>query len=435
MTFRSRVVGCAALALPLGVCAVSCRQILGIEERHQATDSGAGRTSSPAACAACRGAACDAELALCDGDAECKSVAGCVERCDANDAECTAWCLGSIARPEAFAGMVACSSEACTGKCVEGTCGELRYGSDECDACVRENCCAENAACSANDACANLDFCDKRCLPAGSVKCTDDCKAAYPEGGDDWAARDSCAAGACAEACARGRAWACLEDRRPYEQPAQSGDITFHMTVAEFLSNAPYAGVTVKACERRDFDCKRPFDTTTTDASGRFELTVPSGGGGFDGYLDLSGDTLYPALFYFTPPLVAGGPRGHLQLPSAENLERLVGLLGEAADPERGHLALVPWDCTLAPAPGVSLSLVPDDSEATRYYFAQQVPSLAPTQTGTDPAIGGFVNVRGNTSVTVRATVVAGARVSSDLSFYVRPGTLTTGAMPPSPLL
>jgi hypothetical protein len=112
----------------------------------------------------------------------------------------------------------------------------------------------------------------------------------------------------------------------------------------------------------------------------------------------------------------------------------LVGFLGVTPDPERGHMALVAWDCTLSPAPGVQFELVPDDSAAIRYYFAQQAPSLAPTQTGANPAIGGYVNVRGNTSVTVRAKVVAsGSRVSSDLSFYVRPGTLTTGAMPPSP--
>jgi hypothetical protein len=123
-----------------------------------------------------------------------------------------------------------------------------------------------------------------------------------------------------------------------------------------------------------------------------------------------------------------------LQLPSTDSLNLLVGVLGVKPDPERGHMALVGWDCTLSPAPGVSFAVVPDDSSATRYYFAQQAPSLAPTQTGANPAIGGYVNVRANTSVTVRATVVAGARVSSDLSFYVRPGTLTTGAMPPSPL-
>jgi len=239
MQILVRAAGCALLALSVALGSVSCRQILGIEERHEESDSGTGRVITPVTCKDCRESSCGAEVAACEGDSKCYPVAECVNRCDADDAQCVAWCLGSIARPEEYASLLACSSDACRGKCVEGSCGELRYGSNDCDACVREKCCSENAACSANDACTNLDFCDKRCLPAGSVKCTDECKGRYPDGGDDWAARNSCAGSECADACSKGRAWSCLDHRRPYEKPSQSGDITFEMTLAEFLSNSP----------------------------------------------------------------------------------------------------------------------------------------------------------------------------------------------------
>jgi hypothetical protein len=422
-------VACAAV-----LSATSCRQVLGIEDRHEAQAGDGGVDSiDQSACAACREGSCSGESASCAGTDECEPAVDCVGRCAPKDAECVAWCLGSIGRSDALADLVACSTGSCGAKCGGGECGELRFGSSDCDACIRENCCDENAACSADSDCAKLDYCDKRCLPAGSTKCTQACEEQFSGGGDAWAARNACANSRCADVCTAGHAWSCLDDRRSYELPTQSGTVTLEMSVAEFLSNTPYVGVTVKACERRQFDCNDPYDTAITDDDGRFSLEVPLSDNGFDGYLDFNGKDIYPALYYFAPPIVAGGPRGHLQLPSQANLGVLVGLLGIEADPTTGHLALVAWDCTLAPAPGVSLSLLPDDEGATRYYFRDQAPSVAPTQTGANPALGGYANVRANRFVLVQATVAAGSKPITQTQYYIRPGTLTTSSMPPSP--
>jgi hypothetical protein len=438
----SRVVLCLGSAL----LSFSCRQVLGIEERHEGagTDGGTGATVSGAKCASCREANCADTVAACNDNAECKPTEQCENRCAPGDADCVAWCEGSYARPDSLADLLTCSSGSCTGSCIADSCGELRYGSNACDACLRQNCCAENAACSANSDCAKLEFCEKGCLPAGSAPCTALCQAQYPGGGDDWAARSSCASNQCGAACAGENSWTCLDDRRSFERPAQSGDIVFDMTVVEFLDNSAFQGVTVKACERRDFTCETPFDSTVTDESGHFTLSVPAGSGGFDGFLDVSATTtsatpgkdIYPTLYYFTPPLIAGGNRGRLQIPSNEHLAALAGVVDKAgADPTKGHLALVAWDCTLNAAPGVSFSLVPDDSSAKRYYFSNSLPNLAATETQGNPALGGFVNITANSSVLVRATVASGSRVSSEISYFIRPGTLTTGPMPPSPTL
>jgi hypothetical protein len=424
---------------------VSCRQILGIEERKQRAESpdagspksGATKTrcggfdQPSAACARCLDKECCDAATACDADETCRAAYGCQQGCAPDDSDCIAWCLGSTARSDTLAKLAACASSSCNAACGLG-CGQLVNGSSACDACVHEHCCDENRACATDEACVEVDFCSHRCLPAGSINCSNVCTTEYQAGADEFATRGACVAKNCAEECTSATAWSCLDENPTFLKPPSADPITFGMSIVEFVTEKPYEGLTVKACSQSDLDCGAPLATATTDANGRFEMTVPSGPSGFNGYIDLSGQSIFPALYYFLPPLIVGGDRGRLRLPAADTITLLVKAIGVELDPTRGHLALVPWDCTLSPAPGVSLSIDTADAMTTTYYFRQGAPSHAATETDVAPALGGAVNLPARLAL-VRATVTSRDQPSAEVNFNIRAGTLTASSLPPSP--
>lgn len=440
-SFRSALA--AASLATLAPLVTSCRQVLGIRERTlkaEAADGGAtkpnkektcGFAQPTTECAACMKSSCCAESTACEGDVACKAAYECLLGCKPNDADCATWCLGSYSRPDTLAALTACASDKCDSKCAFD-CGELVNGSSTCDDCVRQNCCQENHDCASDEACVDIDFCSHRCLPAGSLRCATDCGMTYSEGSDKSAARSACVSANCSDACSSDHAWGCLQHSPPVLKPPTLDPITFTMTVVEFLSETPYEGLTVKACARTDLDCTAPVGTATTDMNGTFTVTVPPGPNGFDGYVDLSGSTLYPTLYYFLPPVIVGGNRGKLRLPSSDTINLLANGISVDLDPARGHLAMVPWDCTLSPAPGVSIAIDAADAQSTTFYFQNNLPSHAVTQTGSDPALGGAVNLKTGITV-VRTKVESLGTISAQFSFNIRAGTLTSGSIPPSP--
>ncbi|HEX3596244.1 MAG TPA: hypothetical protein VHU80_14135, partial [Polyangiaceae bacterium] len=377
-----RAAALLAAAFGLVQTTVSCRQVLGIEERKLAVespDSGKSSTESTACggfaqpsstCAKCMDRKCCDEAEACEADPACKAAYRCIQACKPGDADCQTWCLGSYSRPNTLAPLTACATAECEPACSPHTCGVLVTGSSTCDACVQQSCCDENRTCASEESCVDIDFCSRRCLPTGSIRCSSDCSTQYASGSDDSAARSACISTNCADACSSDNAWTCLQKPEPALKPPSLEPITFEMQVVEFVSEMPYVGLSVKACSPSDPDCGSPLGATTTGDDGRFTLTVPSGASGFNGYIDLSGSTLYPTLYYFLPPLIVGGDRGRLRLPSSDTIAVLASAIGvDKLDDQRGALALVPWDCTLSPAPGVSFLIDSLDPMSTTYYF------------------------------------------------------------------
>ncbi|HEX4339682.1 MAG TPA: hypothetical protein VH062_27430 [Polyangiaceae bacterium] len=446
ISLRTAVLRAVALVVVLGLFqgVVSCRQILGIQERKlevetpdaekpatRATECG-GFEEPSSECAKCLDEDCCDEAKGCAGDPACKAAYRCVLGCKPGDADCATWCLGSYSRPDSLAPLTACATSRCASACAPHACGALVNGSSTCDACVQANCCDENRACAGDEACVDIDFCSHRCLPTGSIRCSSDCAMTYMTGSDDSATRSACISTKCGTECSSDNAWTCLDKPQPSLKPPSLDPITFDMSVVEFLAETPYVGLTVKACSLSDLDCTSPLATTTTDDNGHLELTVPSGATGFNGFIDLSGSTLYPTLYYFLPPLIVGGDRGRLRLPSADTIKLLASSIKVDLDPTRGSLALVPWDCTLSPAPGVSFVIDSAGPGSLTYYFEDNLPNHGATTTAADPAIGGAVNIVPGVT-RVRATVASLSTTISEFNFNIRAGTLTAGSIPPSP--
>ena len=95
----------------------------------------------------------------------------------------------------------------------------------------------------------------------------------------------ACTQNTCGEACLAGRDWSCL-DAPLWPSPSKLEDITFSATIADLLTEDPYIGAAVKACQRTDLDCIKPISSAVTDETGLVSLTVPVGTSGFDGFLE-----------------------------------------------------------------------------------------------------------------------------------------------------
>lgn len=462
---RSKAVLGRVIAGAAMLGAAGCVQILGLHERSDAPDAGHGAggeggtltsDASPgadaaeagsgllapghcgslrhpsASCAACVDEMCCNEAIACGGEAACQEAADCFAGCA--DAACRARCATFYTRPDTLFALSACRVSNCGAQC-GSTCGELSSGIPGCQACREAACCTEGAACSKNPSCGRRDLCQVNC--AASTSCPTDCDTQIPEGTNDYSAWLICI-GACADACPEGQDWACLDQATTWPRP-KTASIRFSVTIVDFLAEKPFVGADVKACDKSDFMCLRPFTVTKADDTGTVTVTVPGGTGGFDGYLDItggmnaSGSPIFPALWYPRPTVIADGWRGKFTFVSRDEFTILGAATGTVIDPSLGHFATNATDCSFSRAAGVAFSADPVVDQTKGFYFVQGLPVTNVTMTDSS-AGGGFVNLPAGRLVTITATSgVAGGRSMGHASFLIRAGTFTTSSFPPVP--
>ena len=142
----------------------------------------------------------------------------------------------------------------------------------------------------------------------------------------------------------------------------------------------------------------------------------------FDGFIEVTGEDYGPLLVFF-PVLVRDFVvRGGNPIPRHDTFTRLVQGLAPPL-PDRATLLVAVNDCDGDRAAGVKVAIDPADG-ATPFYFAGGIPSPAATQTDSRGvlAVGGFVNVRTNTAITIRPSVVANTLAFAPTVAFVRPG-------------
>jgi hypothetical protein len=454
-SLRRRIVSGAML-----ISAAGCVQVLGLHERSEATDGGAGGNQSDtgggvnsvasvagqcgmlqhssSACASCMDQSCCAEARGCAGDPACKEASDCLASC--GDAACRARCGAFYALPDTLIALRSCRVQKCATAC-DSSCGEYASSIASCQKCLQTSCCSQGSTCAADAACAALGLCTSNCFAA--MSCPTDCQTKYPQGIADFSAWSSCT-DQCASKCQPGQSWACLDSAILWPKPKAVGSITFSVTFVDFSTERPFVGAAVKACGKLDFSCATPLAQSTTDGTGLVAVTVPAGLAGFDGYLDVSGGKIdgtgsstYPALWYPVPFVVSDGWRGRTQLLSADEFPGLAVVTNTTLDPTRGHFATNAVDCALSPAAGVSFVADSADQKTQSYYLVGGVPVV--TATATDQSgIGGFINLP--TSLPARLVVVrafsgsANGKSMGSLTFIIRPGTVTAmSTYPPVP--
>jgi hypothetical protein len=441
---------CATLLL-LAVGAAGCRQALDLHERHDAPpDAGAAlavtagksgiRYAGGPACAACMDQSCAAAATACASDLDCLGSASCFLSCADGNGTCRSECNYNYRRSPDAMTLIACRAAHCSADCAL-SCGATSYISTDCESCIETSCCDPARTCASNDQCLELDTCTWGACLGGT--CGTSCDQANPDGVAPLSELNKCIDGACASACRGGSSWDCVGSVL-WPKPDRSRDLDVTLGLSDVLQGDPFVGVDVKLCARVDLTCAGPKATATSDATGKVNLRMPSGITGFDGYIDMSGgslgdagDAIFPSLWYFVPPYITGGWKGYLQFISMKSMDALAGVVqvnghSVVLDPTRGHVAIDAMDCGFNAAPGVSISADTADGASVTFYFVNGLlPSASATETDAQTGIGGIVNLPAPNLTTITAKL--GGETYGSIQVYVRPGVLTSVALPPTP--
>jgi hypothetical protein len=429
-------------------------QILGLEDRQASVDAGLGATPDAAAmlvagmcgglrypssaCATCMDQRCCNEAKLCAGEPACEESSECLAPC--TDDACRVRCAQFYSSPDTLLGLRACRTQQCADAC-GSTCGEFTTPVPSCQACRQASCCTPGTACAANADCTELDLCLATCSPNGGL-CASDCESNHAAGAPAHDVLSRCV-DQCSSSCPVGQSWECLSNLPPWPKPKTVGDITFSLTLEDFGTESPLVGAMVKACAKLDYACAMPIQQVQSGIDGKVQFKVPTGLGGFDGFLDVKGGQFadshspsYPALVYLLPFIIADGYRGRTQILSVDELQTLAGGAGVELDPARGHFAANAVDCSFAPAPGVSFAVgnaqVGTTDPLTSPFYLVGVPVVGASQATDSSGIGGFLNLQGGVLATVR-TSFNGNQVAK-VTFVIRAGTVTTTTLlPPVP--
>jgi len=171
--------------------------------------------------------------------------------------------------------------------------------------------------------------------------------------------------------------WSCLKDPVP-----TSSKTTFTQTL-HFIDGASanfpsISGLSVRACQRIDFDCTSPLaPAVVTAADGVAVLTVPSG---FAGYYEVTGRADYQSVIFVERIAVSDGAYEYSMVTKA-----VAAAYAAAADtmfqPGMANLTLVVRDCKGAPAAGIAFTLKSSGSTGSIVYLENSLPTAGTTQT------------------------------------------------------
>jgi hypothetical protein len=225
--------------------------------------------------------------------------------------------------------------------------------------------------------------------------------------------------------------WRCLDAPAESVVPSAS-TATVRFEACDFVSNCrtPVTDLRARLCDKLDVGCLNPYVADIRDRDGQIEVEVPTGQGGFDGYLevttalapcfdttvfgaaaegllcqlvpdcDLSAPTaacdvpLYsPVMWFFNPPVVADIEQPiSLQLYPTAALPLVLDAAGGEFVPGTGSVFMTAIDCDGAPASGVTLEIAEYEDQAYPLYFDTGV--LSNTAASTDSSgIGGFIRI------------------------------------------
>lgn len=406
-------------ALAAFVVLVSCRQVIGVEDREPPLRCDAPRTPL-ASCGACLAGTCCVELDACRADPACARYLDCAAPC--TDDTCRTTCAASLGENTHAATLLACEAARCGDACglVCGGAGSPIVGCQPC----ASACCADGTAFRADADGELLLQCRAKCADA-DIGCRERCVNAHAEGASLEAAAGECVRAACGVLSD----WSCL-GRTARGLPG-NGPVSIGIQIIDVDTSAPLEGFTVKGCPKDDIACTAPFVSTVTNANGATRITVPANGGGgtsYRGFIELSRDDYVTNLLWFDPPVTTTTTL-RVNATSKALLASISATSGVTVDPTRGFLALSAYDCSRFRAPGISFRVSSADAATRTGYLRGQVaggPSLDfGATTTTDDGSAVLVNVPAGPT-TITAHVDALCRDLTSTSVVVRANAATS---------
>lgn len=182
----------------------------------------------------------------------------------------------------------------------------------------------------------------------------------------------------------------------------------------------PPAGALVHACALPDVDCRAPLtDDYTLDAEGWVELPLYEG---FNGYIELRGDTVMPTLVFLGKPLERPRSTAYpIAIVESAILPGLSGATGTMQTATEGLLTIRVFDCDDRSASGVRYSYEP--AAGVPWYYVDGLPSSAAQETGVEGLGGVINNPPGVTQINIAAR--DGRQIAARKRVAVRPGWMT----------
>src|ERR1043165_7986459 len=145
----------------------------------------------------------------------------------------------------------------------------------------------------------------------------------------------------------------CMSDSATVKWPAPTAaKARLGISFVDYAIDGPkdsFTGaLTLEACAASDAAGGNVLATTTTDATGKGSLDVPTGANGFDGLVSAKGGDRFPLLAFFRPPIAADSDANQnvRGIPSRTTMEAIASAAGTTLDPTRGHVILRARNCT-----------------------------------------------------------------------------------------
>ena len=173
-----------------------------------------------------------------------------------------------------------------------------------------------------------------------------------------------------------GAGFECLGKPLPTTAPSTilvSGQLTANALNPTALQSAGVAAIKAS-------DTTMVLDTTTSDGSGHYTLTVATGSVPVNGFLRITKSGYLPTYGYPAVPLAADQTDNVLVITSTE-FNFLAGAVGESPTPGDGFIGIVVRDCAGTPLTGATVASNPP---GRIHYNAAGAPSSSATSTSTD---------------------------------------------------
>jgi hypothetical protein len=450
---RIESLGWVGFALSLA----ACRQVLGIGDQPNpppATDASTGTVADAAggdaadagdgaavqtsaggyhvtseACARCLDTSCTAELLRCNASPLCDAHERCFFACDPGDVACHTGCpwgfIQTLGHPTADDAIMACRASKCGDACGIGCGGDSVFPSAACETCAGSSCCDEQRACLQSVECLEVS---QECACGETAGCAQACQAQFEAGLSPNAAYTSCVSSSCATACTTGATFQCLDHPAPAPTARSVAPITVDIGFSDAEPPyAPFAGITIKACDKSDPTCKATaIDVQTTGADGRAILRIANPtNGGFDGYLDVSGGDVYPELVYlpFLPESTTWPNHWAFTQQEIVTFAQLALSGRPPLDPARGLVAATLYDCHMYYAPGVQVSVSTADSASSTCFLVNGLPDCSLSVTSSEATA--FVTNVPPGLAKLTATLQATGQTIATRNIVVRAGVST----------
>jgi hypothetical protein len=226
--------------------------------------------------------------------------------------------------------------------------------------------------------------------------------------------------------------WGCL-GKVVWDEEDPTVPVAHSATFRRLFGEAPIVDMKVTACTPLDAECQEPVASGTTDDTGRVDLALFKGFGGFMvPEPPASFPEMSPSVVVVSPPLSGENSLGvPVHLTSIDELGFAAEILEVVPNPELGHIFGLTMDCTQQPAGGISVKVDTVSAETVTYYLnASGLPSKTAGETSVT-GNAGFVNVPPG-YVTVTATSAEVGKVGT-LTVLVRAGFITFVPVGPSP--